>query len=204
MTKVFLMRHGQTRWNLEERFQGSGDSPLTEEGKLQAVQAAERLKDLQLAAVYSSPRKRAIQTAMPVAQTLNLEVIEQPGLEEIALGEWEGKMYSEIKTLDPEGYHSFFHHPELFSGARGGESLQEVKQRSVSTVEELAEKHSGQKILVVSHAVTIRLLLTHYLPCSINDLWNIARISQTSLSEIKFDGDRRQVGLIGCTDHLSD
>jgi phosphoserine phosphatase len=204
MTKVFLMRHGQTRWNLEERFQGSGDSPLTEEGKMQAIQAAERLKDLKVTAVYCSPRKRAIQTAMPIAESLNLKVIEKSGLEEIALGEWEGKTYSEIKTLDPEGYNSFFHHPESFRGVRGGESLQEVRQRSVSTVEQLAAKHAGQKILVVSHAVTIRLLLTYYLPCSINDLWHIARISQTSLSEIRFEGDRRQVGLIGCTDHLSE
>lgn len=204
MTKVYLMRHGETEWNIEKRFQGSDDSPLTDCGKQQAVLVAERLKEMQLAAVYASPRKRAIETATVVANAQNLKVEIHSDLAEIALGEWEGKTYSEIKQYDPKGYQSFFHNPGSFEGIHGGETFVQVRQRAINTLEKLAEKHQEQRILVVSHAITIRLLLTHYLKSGINDLWHVAQIGQTSITEIRFLESEREVGLIGCTSHLSE
>ncbi|MEN1759089.1 histidine phosphatase family protein [Anoxynatronum sibiricum] len=204
MTTIFLMRHGQTEWNVAERFQGSGDSPLTDLGKQEALKAGERLKVTKLSAIYASPRQRAMETAGLVASWHQLPVIPLPDVSEISLGSWEGKHYEEIRTIDPTGYEAFFRQPEAFQGTDGGEDFADVRQRAVNALEALANKHTNTKILVVSHAITIRVLLTHYLNCSINHLWEVAKIRQTSLSEIRFNAKGIQVGLLGCTAHLDE
>lgn len=202
MSNIILMRHGQTLWNLEKRFQGSGDSPLTEEGRQQAVLVSKRLEKYDIKAIYSSPRKRAIETAVPTSQRLSLPIQTHPGLGEISLGKWEGKTYDEIKRLYPNEYQSFFNDPTSFCGVDGGESLIEVRDRAVKTVEEIAENHSHKTVLIVSHAITIRLLLTHYMEASLKELWKVADITQTSLSKIDFSGHLPKVTMSGNSDHL--
>lgn len=202
MTTIFLMRHGQTEWNVAERFQGSADSPLTSIGKLEAIKAGERLKTANLTAIYASPRQRAMETAGYIATWHQLPVIPLSEVSEICLGDWEGKRYEEISQIDPEGHKAFFHQPEAFKGRCSGEDFATVRQRAVKALEKLAKDHAEKKVLVVSHAITIRLLLTHYLNCSINHLWEVAPIKQTSLSELRFDSTGVHVGLLGCTAHL--
>ena len=202
MSKIILMRHGQTEWNLEKRFQGSGDSPLTDEGLQQAVLVSKKLEKCNIKAIYSSPRKRAVETAIPISQRLSLPVHKKPGLGEIALGKWEGKTYNEIKTLYPLEYQAFFHDPTSFSGVDGGETLIEVRDRAVKVVEEIALTHLNNTVLIVSHAITIRLLLIHYMNAPLIELWKVADITQTSLSKIDFSGHLRRVTMLGNSDHL--
>ncbi len=202
MSKIFLMRHGQTVWNLEKRFQGSGDSPLTEEGQQQTMLVAKRLQKSDIRAIYSSPKKRAIETATPISRLLSLPIHQHPGLGEISLGKWEGKTYEEIKTQYPLEYQAFFHDPASFSGVDGGESLLQVRDRAVKALEGITLSHSKDSVLVISHAITIRLLLTYYMKTSIKELWKVADITQTSLSQIVFSGLNRQVTMSGNSDHL--
>ncbi len=202
MSKIFLMRHGQTVWNLEKRFQGSGDSPLTVEGKQQAMLVSNRLQKCDIKAIYSSPRKRAIETATPIAELLCLSIHKHPGLGEISLGNWEGKTYEDIKIHYPLEYQAFFHDPASFAGVNGGESLLQVRERAVKALEEIAFNHKDNSVLVISHAITIRLLLTYYMKTSLKELWKVADISQTSLSQIDFSGQFPQVTMLGNVDHL--
>lgn len=203
MTRVLLMRHGQTVWNVQKRFQGSGDSPLTPEGRKQAILVSEALKHVDIVAIYSSPRKRAVETALPLAEILTLPIKKHPGLGEIALGVWEGKTYEEIKHHYPEEFNQFFHDPETFQGVEGGETLVNAKIRAIEAIEHVASKHAGKTIMVVSHAMTIRLLLTHYLHLDMKHLWKLADITQTSISEIVFDRDARMVVRTGDAKHLA-
>lgn len=202
MSKIILMRHGQTEWNLAKRFQGSGDSPLTDEGLKQAALVSNRLERCDIKAIYSSPRKRAVETAVPISQRLSLPIHKHPGLGEISLGKWEGKTYSEIKNSYPIDYQAFFHNPASFSGVDGGESLIDVRERAVKVVEEIALNHLNSNVLVVSHAITIRLLLTHYMNASLKELWRVADITQTSLSKIDFSGHFPKVTMAGNAEHL--
>lgn len=202
MSKVLLMRHGQTMWNLEKRFQGNDDSPLTEEGKRQAVLVSKRLQGDNIKAIFCSPRNRAVLTATPTAKKLSLPIYEHHGLTEISLGKWEGKKYDEIKNLYPGEYEAFFNDPASFAGVDGGESLIQVRDRAVEALEEIAHNHNGNTVLVVSHAITIRLLLTFYMKKPLKELWKVGDITQTSLSQIVFSDTLRQVIMTGNIDHL--
>jgi len=202
VSKIWLMRHGQTMWNVEKRFQGSGDSPLTEEGKRQAILVSKRLQNDNITVIFSSPRKRAIQTAAPAANMFSLPIHEHHGLGEISLGKWEGKKYDEIKNLYPVEYEAFFHDPASFAGVDGGESLIQVRDRAVEALEEIARNHDGKTALVVSHAITIRLLLTFYMKKPLKELWKVGDITQTSLSQIVFSNTAGEVTMTGNVDHL--
>ena len=202
MTTIYLMRHGETEWNVEKRFQGSADSSLTPAGFKQVENAAQWLGAHTMDMIYSSPRGRALQTASVIAAAMNREVHTHAGVSEISLGKWEGKEYRSVQIMDPEGYEAFFHRPSLFQGVDGGESLQAVQKRALNAVGEIAVRHRNQRILVISHAVTIRLLLLHYLSLGYDRLWEVAAIRQTSLSSIEFKGDRCVVGMMASVDHL--
>ena len=153
MTELLLVRHGETDWNRERRFQGHADRPLNEKGREQAHAWAAELAGEQIDAVYTSDLARARETAQIVAARLNAEVVALPELREIDVGDWEGLSWPEIEERFPEGARTWHVNG---AGWESGETYEELGERIVPALLRIAERHPGQRILVVGHGGTIR------------------------------------------------
>ncbi|MGB2852959.1 MAG: histidine phosphatase family protein, partial [Dehalococcoidia bacterium] len=137
MTRFVLIRHGQTGWNKEARFRGRIDIDLDETGMRQAQAVGERFAQSELAAIYSSPLKRAMATAEPIGQRLSLQVVPLEGINDMNFGSWEGRSIDEVKEQDKELFDLWRYSPEKLS-IPGGETLDDVRQRVAATVDDLA------------------------------------------------------------------
>jgi alpha-ribazole phosphatase len=172
MTKLLLIRHGQTEWNVECRWQGQTDVPLNLKGIEQAAQLAQRLQSSGLDAIYSSDLCRALQTAQILAETVELPVIVDARLREVYQGEWEGMLVSEIEQRDPAKFQLRFENPLAFT-TPGGETTLQVQERVLSAVQEILAKHSGETVAIVSHGFVIALLLVNYRDIPIEKVWGL-------------------------------
>ena len=161
-TRVFLVRHGATVLSAEDRFAGSTDVDLSDEGRAQARALAERLADEPLAAVYASPMKRTIETATIAAAPHGLEPRTADGLREIGHGRWEGLLRSEAEDRYADEYAAWEEDPFTFA-PRGGEAGINVLARALPVIREIVLSHADQAILVVSHKATIRLIISSLL-----------------------------------------
>ena len=155
MTTVYLARHGQSDWNAEGRWQGNADRPLTELGRQQAEELAERLASVPLDAVYSSDLRRARETAEPVAARQGLEVQARTELREVDVGSWSGLSRPEVEERFPDAF------ARWLDGGHGwddGESYEAMTDRVVAAVLEIAAAHPDGTVLVVAHGGPIRAL----------------------------------------------
>ena len=180
MTMILLVRHGQNEWVKKKRLAGwIPNVHLNDEGKKQARQVAERLSHLPIAALYSSPVTRCMETAAYIGRQLDLEISELAGIGEVRYGEWEGE---EIEKLSKEkAWYAVQHFPSRFRFPEG-EALREVQARAVDTLEALSARHDKRDIIVVvSHADLIKLTLAYYLGVHI-DLFQRIVISPASVS----------------------
>ena len=155
MTIILLARHGQSDWNVTRRWQGHADRPLTEKGREQARALAERLSRVELDAVYSSDLRRAADTAAEVARAQGLEVTQLPELREVDVGSWSGLTRADAERRFPEGAARW---REGCPGWDDGETYEEMTDRVLGAVLEIASRHEGGRILVVSHGGPIRAL----------------------------------------------
>ena len=153
MTTILLARHGETDWNRENRFQGHADPPLNETGRAQASELARALADEPLAAVYSSPLRRAFETAQVVAAPHGLEPVGVDALREVDVGSWQGLTRAEVEERFPEQFARWL---EYEQGWDDGESYDEMGSRVISALLELAAAHEGERILAVSHGGPVR------------------------------------------------
>ena len=157
-TRVFLVRHGATVLSAEDRYAGSVDAALSEEGRSQARALGTRLADEALAAVYASPMSRTLETARLIVDRRELEVVAVPELRETDHGHWEGKTRDEIKTSFAEEYARWERDPFTFAPT-GGETGLQVLARALPALLGIVERHGGASVLVVSHKATIRLVI---------------------------------------------
>lgn len=157
-TRVFLVRHGATTLTAEDRFAGSSNPPLSEEGREQARRLATRLAGQGLRAVVSSPRDRALETATILAAPHGLAVQTDEDLREIDHGHWEGLTRRDVEARFPDEAAAWEEDPYTFAPA-GGESGLMVTARALPSLIGLVRRHAGEHVLVVSHKATIRLLL---------------------------------------------
>ena len=159
MTLALLIRRGLAEATADRLYGTTPGIHLSEEGRSQAESLAERLSGLKLAAVYSSPFERCLETAQPIASPRGLEVQTVPGLGEVDYGKWTGRTF---KALRRTALWRRVH--QLPSSARfpGGESLREVRDRAVLALDQIAGSHPRDIVAVVSHGDVIRLLLAHY------------------------------------------
>ena len=158
MTEIWLVRHGQTEWNLEGRYQGSRDIELNENGLEQARQTAEQLKDVGFTAVYSSPLSRAYQTALMIAKKQSVLVNTDNRLVEVSLGEWEGMLSSDIRQQYPHEIEERQRNP-LHARPPGGESAAEVAKRMAAAVNDISRVHPVGPVLLVSHGLALASLI---------------------------------------------
>jgi broad specificity phosphatase PhoE len=160
MTTVYLARHGESDWNVERRWQGHADRPLTERGREQAKALAQKLRGVDIDAVYASDLRRAWETADAVAAPRGLEVVRLPELREVDVGSWSGFTHDECADRFPD---AFVRWQEGGSGWDDGESYEDMGVRIVGAIQRLAEEHPDGAILVVSHGGPIRAVHAHAL-----------------------------------------
>ena len=161
-THVIIVRHGQTEWNIAGIRQGHLDSRLTSRGILQAKALGERLSREKFAAIYSSDLGRAVQTAMAIADVTGHEVITDPRLRERHLGIFQGLNGDQIQSRYPEERRLLRSiGPDYM--IPGGESMRQQVERNVGYLNELAEKHAGETVVVVTHGGVVSGFFRHTL-----------------------------------------
>jgi broad specificity phosphatase PhoE len=153
VTTILLARHGETDWNREGRFQGWADPPLNATGRTQAVDLSVELMAEDLAAVYSSPLRRAYETAEVVAASRGLEPVTVDALREVDVGSWSGLTRAEIEQRFPDQYARWLDYGQ---GWEDGETYDEMAERVVRALLELSEAHDGERILAVTHGGPMR------------------------------------------------
>jgi len=153
VTTILLARHGETDWNREGRFQGHADPPLNRTGRAQAVDLSAALMAEQLAAVYSSPLRRALETAEVLATSHGLEPVPVDDLREVDVGSWSGLTRAEVEERFPAQFARWLDYGQ---GWEDGETYEEMGRRAVDALLLLAAAHDGERVLAVTHGGPIR------------------------------------------------
>jgi broad specificity phosphatase PhoE len=149
VTTLILARHGETDWNRENRFQGHADPPLNELGRRQSVALAEALAGDGIARVYTSPLRRALETAEIVSERLALPLDTEAGLREIDVGAWSGLTRDEVAERFPEQYARWLERAP--HGFEDGETYDELAARVIPALRRLAVRHPSETLLVITH-----------------------------------------------------
>lgn len=178
--KIIFVRHGQTVFNKESRYQGHTDAELSELGRRQAERVADRLSGEKIDAVYSSDLSRAADTAERIAQPHNLEVKTDPELRECAFGDWEGLTVSEIRETYPDLYMNYRKDSVTFR-APGGERLEELRERTVRAIDRIAAGHPNDTVAIVTHGGPIRAFFCHALDADLKTFRKIT-LSNTGMT----------------------
>ncbi|WP_425060756.1 Phosphoserine phosphatase 1 [Sporomusa carbonis] len=202
MTRLILVRHGETLWNLERKYQGHSDIALTDKGLRQAKLVAERLNGEKVDAVYASDLSRALKTAECIAARHNLTVNVVPELREIKFGEWEGLNYEQITERWPGLLGKLWSTPDEIQ-IPGGETFHQLKERAYTAIKKIVDTHPGQTVVVVAHGGTIGTILCAMLDIHLNHVWSI-RQDNTAVNIIDYYDGRPVINLINCVRHLVD
>ena len=190
MTRIVLIRHGQTAWNegAGERLRGRAEIELDEEGARQAQATAATVARWEVAAVYSSPLKRAVRTASILAEPLGLEAKPMEGLIDIDYGKWQGLSLPEAAADDNELYQLWLKSPHLVTFP-GGENLGQVRRRMVGIVEKLTPQYHGQTVVLVSHKVPCKVLLCSLLGLDNSHFWQVKQdLCAINIFEVRENG----------------
>ena len=157
--RIYLVRHGTTTLNVENRYRGRRDIPLDAQGYQDAVDAARRLSGVGLAAVYTGPLRRTIATAQIIADEARVPDIRiLHGLNNVDYGAWEGMTAEEAAMFDPEGFALYRASPSQ-AACPLGERLSDAQQRMIDALQLIGSRHAGEAVAAVTHAVMIRLTL---------------------------------------------
>ncbi len=203
MTRLLLVRHGQSLANARQTLEGWGDSPLSEQGQQQAALVAERLLHFRpIAALYTSPLRRAAQTAAIIGQRLGLEPIPHDELRELNMGRMDGTSRDWLRR----------HHPLL--GARwladdlnlrmpGGESLGEHRERALAALRDITARHPDETVVVVSHGGTLATWLLHAQP-ELGVRWSLAsQLANGGLTILDWRDGKGEVVALNEKEHLN-
>ena len=161
-TRLYLVRHGATPLSAEDRFAGSENIQLSEEGRAQITRLAQRLKDDGIHAIYCSPLDRTLETASIIAKPHQLTPIPKDGIREASHGHWEGLSRKEVEEQFLEEYAAWEADPFTFA-PKGGESGISVLARALPVIHEVVIEHKDKNIVVVSHKATLRIIISSLL-----------------------------------------
>ena len=201
MTRLILVRHGQTEWNRAERFRGHADVPLNTAGLAQAEATARRIQGVwPVSAVYCSPLSRAARTAQAIAHPLELTEAPVQDLIDIDYGEWQGKTPEEVGSLWPDLLSAWYERPHTVH-IPGGESLGEIRVRCRRAVGQVAERHPQECVVVVAHTVINRVILLEVLGLANDRFWRL-RQDNCAINEIEMEGDTFTLVSMNDTCHL--
>jgi broad specificity phosphatase PhoE len=188
VTTILLARHGESDWNRSKQWQGFADRPLTDRGRRQAAELAERLEGTELDAVYSSDLQRARDTAEVVALAKGLKVQTTTEFREVDVGSWSGLTRSEAEARFPEQYERWLQGGE---GWDDGETYEQLGERVVRAIQRIAKDHEGERVLVVAHGGTIRAIHAAALGIDVHTYRRIQRVEpNATLSAVCLEGGR--------------
>ena len=199
MQVIYLIRHGETDFNRDGRIQGDTESSLSDLGEEQARRVRVRLKGISLAAAYTSPLKRAVDTCRTALDgTVQWE--SRDGLREINLGVWEGKKASDLRRDFPEDTRLWFHAPSRVR-IEGAETMRAFRIRVRRTLDGIREQHPDETVAVFAHGGVICSYLTSLLGMKLDDIWRF-KIRNCSLTRVLFPMHKPRIDLLGDIHHL--
>jgi len=204
LPKFILVRHGESIWNSQRRIQGSQDPELSPRGRRQTDLLVSHLRahlTPAVAAIVTSPLRRAAQTADEIAAAYRIPAVREPDLREMSLGKWEGKTVAEIQAAYPGCYERWLEDPLEFP-APGGEELRSFDRRVVGALERLQRAHPGADLILVSHGGVIKALLCFALGLDVRYLFRLKQ-DNTAVNQMELDGQVRRVLLLNDTCHLN-
>jgi probable phosphoglycerate mutase len=172
MKYLILIRHGETEWNIQSRYQGQRDTELSAQGRAQAERLASRLADLRIDAIFSSPLLRTVATAEEVARNRATGVVPVPELIEINHGEWEGLTVEEVNRQFSALYATWHRDPQLVRFP-GGESLGDVRARALPTLQQIVLTCKGDVALVCGHDAVNKVILAESLRLPLSEFWRV-------------------------------
>ncbi|EHO79621.1 histidine phosphatase family protein [Fusobacterium animalis] len=204
--EIYFVRHGQTIWNVEKRFQGLSDSPLTELGITQAKLLGEKLKDIKFDKFYSTSLKRAYDTANYIKGNRKQKVEIFDDFVEISMGDMEGIKQEDFKKLYPEQVKNFFFNQlEYDPSSFGGESFLEVRERVIRGLNKFIELNKNyERVLVVSHGATLKTLLHYISGKDISTLSDEAIPKNTSYTIVKYENGKFEIIDFSNISHLEE
>lgn len=202
MTKFLIIRHGQSTANLEERYAGWYDAPLTELGRKQAAITTDYiLKNYHVDAVYSSDLIRAVETVKEIAARANVPLVKEKALREIDGGEWEEKQVEEIAREYPE--QAYLWKTDIGKARpTGGESFAELQVRIDSALRKIAAENDGKTVVVASHGGAIRTMQCLFENVPIEDMRKVPWTPNASVSEVNYENGKYTPVRLGYTGHL--
>jgi len=198
---IYLVRHGQTEWNEERRYQGWKNSNLTAKGREDSKELAQSLAHTKFDQIYSSPLGRAMETARYIKMGRELEIIPYDPFKEMNFGEWEGMLDKDVKVLYPEEHFNFWNKPHLFKPF-GGETFSGLRDRVRSGLTELVGTAQGEKIIVVTHTFVIKSILSIVKDYTIDEFWSPPFLHSTCLTVLRVEDEEMDTIVEGDISHL--
>ena len=199
MLHLMLVRHGETDWNVQRRYQGQTDVPLSDVGRRQAELTAERLAEQNIDAIYASDLKRAWETAQIIADKNGLKVSPEPCLRELKFGVLEGLTFDEAESRYPEMIAAWLE--DYSNTPEGAETINSFNTRIASLVDDLKQNHAEQVVLLVGHGGSLSEMLRVVLGLSREKRWYL-EMGNASLSEVSIDENYVALKRLNDTCHL--
>ena len=196
--RILLLRHGETDWNAQKRFQGRQDIPLNDAGRRQAAAVSLRVRRWRPEAVWSSPQRRAMETAMIALQCGSDAFSTDSNLCEVGFGVWEGALIAELEQNNDPLYQAWKRAP-FTEMPEGAETAAEVMQRADRVLKTIA-KSSAERCLVVAHGGILRAIIAQAAGFSFESAWNL-KFSNCSLSGLEYNGSSFSVAFLNDTAH---
>ncbi|MCH4179543.1 MAG: histidine phosphatase family protein [Megasphaera sp.] len=202
MTRIILIRHGETQWNIEGRYQGQEDTHLSERGLQQGHMVAEGLKDTPIDVAVSSPLERSYMTASFCAALHGITVEKDDRLLEINHGDWEGRLAGEIEARYPVEFQQWHTQPQLVTmpGA-GGENLAAVCRRARAAFDDYAVKYDGKTVLVAAHDAVNKAVICDILGLDMSHFWQIKQ-DNTCINVLECEQGQWRIVLLNSTNHM--
>lgn len=194
--RLYLVRHGETGWNVEKRLQGRTDIQLNEKGVRLARITGESLRDIAFDLAFSSPLSRAVETARLILGDRMVKIIPDDRIMEISFGPYEGMKFGggNYEIPDP-AFQNFFRDPEHYQAPEGGESLKSLMRRTADFIGDLAarEELAEKNILVTTHGAAVRGLINAVKQMPVKDFWNGSVPKNCSVSIVECTNGRMEL-----------
>lgn len=198
MTRIILVRHGETTWNVEGRYQGQEDTPLSERGLQQGQLLAVGLRNIPIDVCISSPLQRSFQTCQFCAELHKLPVMADDRLLEINHGSWEGVLAKDIAAQYPQEFAQWHSQPHLVQMPDGGESLEDVRRRARAAFDDYAATYPDKTVLVAAHDAVNKAIICDLLGLGMEHFWQIKQ-DNTCINVLEYTDGVWRVVLLNST-----
>lgn len=195
---LYIIRHGESTWNGQNRIQGNSDPQLSRLGRLQAGLLAKRFRRIKIDKIYSSPLLRSFQTAQAISKVLRSRIVKKEGLKEVGLGEWEGKTPEEIDKSYDNKYQRWLRLGPTKVKIPGAENINSFRKRANKAFYEIINGNKNKDVIVVTHGGVIASFLAHILDADFDKLILSLHLPNTCVTLVSFEQNR------GCLIHIAD